>query len=259
MNSLIIDCSSGMSVYILKNKEVFSKIDNNSIKINLVTSKPYSSQVCVLNKGNNKYVILLPETENKITNNPLTHEFCDSLSGINVTTQPYIAEGCKGYTKIILTTTKPITFSAATTTFVQPEPAKTTNVVAQKPAEQVTTVAPKTTTPKVVAPKPAEPVKAKPTTQTKPIEKPVVQATKPVQPKVQEPKKEVEQPVTELMKQNLIIPKGMENSAENPLNTTVEEKTVVQEDMKQEIKPEKKEVKPTKDKKIKKAKKQKIN
>jgi len=32
----------------------FSKIDNNSIKINLVTSKPYSSQVCVLNKGNNK-------------------------------------------------------------------------------------------------------------------------------------------------------------------------------------------------------------
>lgn len=29
MNTLIIDCSSGMGVYVLKNKEVFSKIDKN--------------------------------------------------------------------------------------------------------------------------------------------------------------------------------------------------------------------------------------
>ncbi len=32
MNSLIIDCSAGMSVYLLKNKEVFSKIDENQKK-----------------------------------------------------------------------------------------------------------------------------------------------------------------------------------------------------------------------------------
>ena len=61
------------------NSSCVGHIDNNSIKINLVTSKPYSSQVCVLNKGNNKYVILLPETENKITNNPLTHELLSLL------------------------------------------------------------------------------------------------------------------------------------------------------------------------------------
>ncbi|MCR5265231.1 MAG: hypothetical protein K6E29_01390 [Cyanobacteria bacterium RUI128] len=192
-----------------KNNVVDVKVNKeagNSVKVTIYTDKPYTEPVVVNKKANNKYVILMPETNSSLKSAPTVTNGAGTVSNVSVNTQA--VSGGKGYTKIIITsekainvvprtqqltgvkvtekpsttvtklnTNKPVTTTKAATQEKKPATAKTT---AQKPKQEVKKTAAK---PAVKpAAKPAQPVKVA-TQPVKPVE-----TAKPVQPAVkQEP------------------------------------------------------------------------
>lgn len=85
----------------------FAKSSISGIKVTLYTSKPYKDNVIVNKKSNFEYVILMPETSNSMTSSPILNPVANSVRGVNVKTQQYENQ-VKGYTKITITTSKPI-------------------------------------------------------------------------------------------------------------------------------------------------------
>lgn len=85
----------------------FAKSSISGIKVTLYTSKPYKDNVIVNKKNNSEYVILMPETSNSMTSNPVLNSVANSVRGVNVKTQQYENQ-VKGYTKITITTSKPV-------------------------------------------------------------------------------------------------------------------------------------------------------
>lgn len=83
------------------------KTSSGAIRINLYTSKPYADSIAVNALNDNQYVILLPETSNSITQKPSIEKFADDIKDINIKTQIYM-NNFKGYTKITISTNKPI-------------------------------------------------------------------------------------------------------------------------------------------------------
>lgn len=195
-----------------KNNVVDVKVNKeagNSVKVTIYTDKPYTEPVVVNKKANNKYVILMPETNSSLKSAPTVTNGAGTVSNVSVNTQA--VNGGKGYTKIIITsekainvvprtqqltgakvvekpsttvtklnTNKPVTTTKPTTkasTQEKPAAAKTT---AQKPKQEVKkTVASKPASPKPVT-KPAQPAKvavqpAKPVEAAKPAQKEVKQ------------------------------------------------------------------------------------
>lgn len=124
----------------------FTKDSVGNLKVNVVTAKPYTNPVFVNRKEDNRYVILLPETSNAMCGRPVIDNVAGTVSGVTIKTQPYSAGGCKGYTKITITSPHPIKVTAhasvpigsapvqAQKTVVKPTQtvAKTTPVQAQK-------------------------------------------------------------------------------------------------------------------------------
>lgn len=124
----------------------FTKDSVGNLKVNVVTAKPYTNPVFVNRKEDNRYVILLPETSNAMCGRPVIDNVAGTVSGVTIKTQPYSAGGCKGYTKITITSPHPIKVTAhasvpigsapvqAQKTVVKPTQtvAKTTSVQAQK-------------------------------------------------------------------------------------------------------------------------------
>lgn len=137
----------------------FTKDSVGNLKVNVVTAKPYTNPVFVNRKEDNRYVILLPETSNAMCGRPVIDNVAGTVSGVTIKTQPYSAGGCKGYTKITITSPHPIKVTAhasvpigsapvqAQKTVVKPTQtvAKTTPVQAQKPVAKPTQTVAKTT------------------------------------------------------------------------------------------------------------------
>lgn len=172
----------------------FTKDAAGNLRVNVVTAKPYNNPVFVNRKEDNRYVILLPETSNSMSGKPVIDNVAGTVSGVAIKTQPYSASGCKGYTKITITSPHPIRVSAHASVPIGSAPvqvvkskttpaqtakpvAKPAQTVAKAPASSankpITTLPPKptkpvvTTTPKVAAqsaktaqpvPKPSLPV-----------------------------------------------------------------------------------------------------
>lgn len=94
-----------------KNKElVRMDLDQNSdgsVKVNIYTDKPYTEQIIVNKKPDNKYVILLPETVNTMGVKPDVTGV-SNVKGIDVKTQHYSSLPNKGYTKITIDGKRPI-------------------------------------------------------------------------------------------------------------------------------------------------------
>lgn len=99
------------SVFAAENKElVRMDLDQNSdgsVKVNIYTDKPYTEQIIVNKKPDNKYVILLPETVNSMGVKPDVSGL-SSVKGIDVKTQQYSSLPNKGYTKITIDGKRPI-------------------------------------------------------------------------------------------------------------------------------------------------------
>lgn len=109
--TLLFSIKSALAVQTFPNnllKANFSKTTPKSIKLTLYTSKPYKETVFVNKKSNNlEYVILMPETSNSLTAKPPISNVSDVVKSIDVKTQQY-GDKIKGYTKITITTSKPI-------------------------------------------------------------------------------------------------------------------------------------------------------
>ena len=165
----------------------FTKDAAGNLRVNVVTAKPYNNPVFVNKKEDNRYVILLPETSNSMSGKPVIDNVAGTVSGVAIKTQPYSASGCKGYTKITITSPHPIRVSAHASVPIGSAPvqvvkSKTTPAQTAKPvAKPAQTVAKAPASP---ANKPITTLPAKPT-------KPVVTTT----PKVATQSAKTAQPV----------------------------------------------------------------
>ena len=130
----------------------------NAVKVTIYTDKPYTEPVVVNKKANNKYVILMPDTNSSLNSAPTVTNGAGTISNVTVNTQA--VTGGKGYTKIIITSEKAIN--------VVPRTIQSTSKVVSKPATTTTvlnTNAPVNT--KNLASKTASSAKTQPAKQTK--------------------------------------------------------------------------------------------
>lgn len=196
----------------------FTKDAAGNLRVNVVTAKPYNNPVFVNRKEDNRYVILLPETSNSMSGKPVIDNVAGTVSGVAIKTQPYSASGCKGYTKITITSPHPIRVSAHASVPIGSAPvqvvkSKTTPAQTAKPvAKPAQTVAKAPASP---ANKPITTLPAKPT-------KPVVTTT----PKVAAQSAKTAQPVP---KPSLSVVKTVTVTAKKQVSskaTNVENKIV---------------------------------
>lgn len=85
----------------------FSKTSSGGIKINLFTGKPYKDAISVNKRSDFEYIILMPETSNSMTADPILNPVIGIVKGVSIKTQPY-DDQVKGYTKISIKTLKPV-------------------------------------------------------------------------------------------------------------------------------------------------------
>lgn len=85
----------------------FYESSSGGIKVNLYTSKPYKDAIKVNKKSDFEYTILMPETSSSITAKPALKSTSNYVKNVDVKTQQY-ANQLKGYTKIVIATTKAI-------------------------------------------------------------------------------------------------------------------------------------------------------
>lgn len=78
---------------------------SSGIKVTLYTSKPFKEPIKAFQKGDPKYVMLLPETSASLSAKPSLNDVSDIVKGVNLKTQPYV-NNLKGFTKITISTTK---------------------------------------------------------------------------------------------------------------------------------------------------------
>lgn len=98
------------SADVFQNNLLKAEILKNSfgnIKIVLYTSKPFNDSVFANKKSDYEYIILMPETANSLTVKPSLQNVSDIVKNIEVKTQQY-QNNIKGYTKIVISTTKPV-------------------------------------------------------------------------------------------------------------------------------------------------------
>ena len=150
------------------------KANDGSYKIDLYTQKPYNEPIKVIKKSDTSYYVFLPETYHSITSVGTSGD----INKVDVKLYPYAGQDLNnGYTKIDISTSKPVTFTTSVKTAGKPAPRVDAKKLAQldsafdgKPNYQ--------TAPVKAEVKPAvQPVK--PTVQ--PVVKPVVPVTKPVE------------------------------------------------------------------------------
>ena len=166
----------------------FTKDAAGNLRVNVVTAKPYNNPVFVNKKEDNRYVILLPETSNSMSGKPVIDNVAGTVSGVAIKTQPYSASGCKGYTKITITSPHPIRVSAHASVPIGSAPvqvvkSKTTPAQTAKPvAKPAQTVAKAPASPanKPITTLPAKPTKPVVTTTPKVAKAPTSPANKPI-------------------------------------------------------------------------------
>lgn len=120
-------------------KVELNETPTGGVSVNLYTSKPYKDIVSATKKNDFKYVILLPETSNSVITQPMIKPQSGVITNVEIKSQSY-SNNIKGYTKVVILTTKPINI----TPHIQ-----TINKQA-KPSTTVQTVKPITTLQKTV-------------------------------------------------------------------------------------------------------------
>lgn len=115
----------------------FTKNSIGKPEINITLDK--NETINVIKKDDLEYVILMPETSSSLKGKPSLDKVSDVITGIDIKTQPY-AKNIKGYTKITIRTTKPLSLNTKTIAYkpntnVQKQPVKQTvkpDVIAQQ-------------------------------------------------------------------------------------------------------------------------------
>jgi hypothetical protein len=161
------------------------------VKVTLYTTKPYKDAIVVNKKSDNEYVILMPETASTLTSKPALNSTADVLTKIDVKTQQYgSTQGQKGYTKIVISTLKPVEITPQIETLgvsqYKLSETETKELLEQAGKKQVITpakpsqkVVAKTTVPQVAK------TAAKPQTVEKSAQKVVQKDTAPIQKQAQ--------------------------------------------------------------------------
>ena len=119
-----------------KNNVVDVKVNKepgNAVKVTIYTDKPYTDPVVVNKKANNKYVILMPETNSSLKCSPSVSDVAGTVSNVSVNTQS--VSGGKGYTKIIITSEKAITVVPRTQQLSSSSNVQSANKTTQKEAQ----------------------------------------------------------------------------------------------------------------------------
>ena len=95
------------------NKLDIKRTNSNGTALNVTvyTTNPYDENVAVTQKGDNKYVILIPNISGANASNVDFSSLKDVVSDVNVKS---VNDGAGGYTKVTLTTTKPVSISTST-------------------------------------------------------------------------------------------------------------------------------------------------
>ncbi len=123
------------------NKIEVVKTGEDNYSVNLYTQKGYSQQPKIIKKSDYNYYILLPETKNSA---PAASKNSQDIRSVSANLYPYAGQDINnGYTKINISTTKPVNFSLSVrnsgTKAASATPAKATTV---KPQEKKTALAP---------------------------------------------------------------------------------------------------------------------
>lgn len=84
---------------------------DSTLNVTIYTSSPYDDNVAVSKKADNKYVIIMPNVSGVVGEKPDLSGLHDIISGIDVKS---VQDGGNGYTKVTLTTTKPVSIRTAT-------------------------------------------------------------------------------------------------------------------------------------------------
>ena len=108
----LISASSGVVGANELNKLDIKKSNSSASTLNVTvyTSNPYDENVAVTKKSDNKYVILLPNVGNSSSANVDYSSLKDVVSDVSVKS---VNDGASGYTKVTLTTTKPVSISTS--------------------------------------------------------------------------------------------------------------------------------------------------
>ncbi|GBF22856.1 hypothetical protein tpqmel_0260 [Candidatus Gastranaerophilus sp. (ex Termes propinquus)] len=86
-----------------------SKTITGQYKVDLYTLRPYNSPLRVIKKSDTSYYLLLPETYHSVTSVPAS----DDIQSVDVKLFPYVGQDLNnGYTKITITTLRPLEFIA---------------------------------------------------------------------------------------------------------------------------------------------------
>lgn len=129
-------------------KADFYKNVSGGIKITLYTNKQYKDAIVANKKGENQYVILMPETSHSTDVKPYISSVSDLIKKVDVKTQQYDTN-LKGYTKITIITSKPINIVPEVKTLNIPKNEKKT-LFARSQSKQIQTINKyQTTKPKV--------------------------------------------------------------------------------------------------------------
>ena len=173
----------------------------NAVKVTIYTDRPYTDPVVVNKKANNKYIILLPETNSSLKGAPTVTNASGTVSNVSVNTQN--VTGGKGYTKIIITSEKTINVVPRTqqlTSKTAQKPTNTTTVLKTEAPVNTKTLASNSSTQKKTTQKPAQTVKKQ---QTQPKPTPTVKPKQQVQKTVQAPPKPVEKEPIKVLEQEV--------------------------------------------------------
>ncbi len=83
----------------------------STLNVTIFTDNPYDENVAVTKKGENKYVILMPNVSGSSESNIDYSSIQDIVSDVNLKS---VEDGSNKYTKVTLTTSKPVTITTST-------------------------------------------------------------------------------------------------------------------------------------------------
>lgn len=187
-----------------------SKNFSGGLSLNLYTSKPYSEPVTVNKKSDTEYVILLPETSNSLFSKPNIKSASDVVKSVDVKTQQY-QDKMKGYTKIIISTQKPVEIIPHVSTVKSADyklrDKDYQELIAKASAKNESKVSPQKTAPNkkpITQNKPAKPQPAQTHSVMTKVAKAVAKAAK--KESTVQPQKSVKHPVAEKIIQKAKVP-----------------------------------------------------
>ena len=109
----------GMTIFVMSaNANDLNKLDikrssssASTLNITVYTANPYDENIAVSKKSDNKYVILMPNVSGSNASNVDYSSIKDIVSDVDVKS---VSDGDSSYTKVTLTTTKPVAINTST-------------------------------------------------------------------------------------------------------------------------------------------------